>query len=170
MTKKKIILIVVSALSATGLILLFRRNMEVISNGKSVRTAQGAMNNFGNIRTSATIYKGEMIPSTSLAFKSFLTPEYGLRAIIVILQSYYKKGYTTIRQMINRYAPSSENDTASYINFISNFTGLSPDEDLAAIVFSSSVLELVKGIATNEQGANLYSYNEELLVSAWKLV
>lgn len=60
--------------------------------------------NPGNIRRSATKYLGEVAPSRDAAFKQFETMAWGYRAMFVLLDSYSRKGYRTIRQMVSRYA------------------------------------------------------------------
>ena len=67
--------------------------------------------NPGNIRRSATKYLGEVAPSRDAAFKQFETMAWGYRAMFVLLDSYSRKGYRTIRQMVSRYAPPIENHT-----------------------------------------------------------
>ena len=67
--------------------------------------------NPGNIRRSTTKYLGEVAPSRDAVFKQFETMAWGYRAMFVLLDSYSRKGYRTIRQMISRYAPPVENHT-----------------------------------------------------------
>ena len=74
--------------------------------------------NPGNIRRSATKYLGEVAPSRDAAFKQFETMAWGYRAMFVLLDSYSRKGYRTIRQMISRYAPPIENHTENYIRCV----------------------------------------------------
>lgn len=85
-------------------------------------------NNPGNIRKSPTKWQGEKSPSTDKDFKQFTTMAYGYRAMIKLLQNYSKLyRCKTIRQMISRYAPASENNTAAYINAVCQSSNLSPD-------------------------------------------
>ena len=67
--------------------------------------------NPGNIRRSGVRYKGECARSTDAEFRQFESMEWGYRAMFVLLDSYSRKGYRTIRQMISRYAPPIENHT-----------------------------------------------------------
>src|SRR5260364_120872 len=48
-------------------------------------------------------------------FAQFRSAEQGLKALADLLQVYAKKGRDTIRRIIKRYAPSSENKTEAYI-------------------------------------------------------
>lgn len=59
-------------------------------------------------------------------FCNFNTLEFGVRAYVyLMLISYPKAGCKTIRQVIERYAPSSENDTDNYVNYVCTVTSLS---------------------------------------------
>lgn len=72
--------------------------------------------NPGNIRQSAVRYKGEVRPSRDPAFKQFESMPWGYRAIFVLLDTYrIRHGLDTIRGMISRWAPPSENRTEIYI-------------------------------------------------------
>ena len=87
-------------------------------------------NNPGNIRHSPVRWKGEVIGNDP-DFKSFESLAYGYRAVIRLLKTYYYKyKLTTIRGIINRYAPPVENDTDSYIRVVTDQTGYLADEEL----------------------------------------
>ena len=85
--------------------------------------------NPGNIRRSATKYLGEVAPSRDAAFKQFETMAWGYRAMFVLLDSYSRKGYRTIRQMISRYAPPIENHTENYIRCVAEWSGIGGRDD-----------------------------------------
>lgn len=73
-------------------------------------------NNPGNIRKDGTHWKGEVEPSRDAAFKQFESMAWGYRAMFKCLNTYSRKyGLDTIRKMISRWAPPSENDTDAYI-------------------------------------------------------
>ena len=86
--------------------------------------------NPGNIRKSGTAYMGEVRPSQDAAFKQFETMAWGYRAVFVLLDSYRRRGYVTLRQMIARYAPPVENDTGNYVRCVSAWSGIDADEPL----------------------------------------
>ena len=68
--------------------------------------------NPGNIRRSKVRYRGEVRPSRDPDFKQFETLAWGYRAIFVLLDTYrIRYGLDTIRGMISRWAPPSENHT-----------------------------------------------------------
>lgn len=82
-------------------------------------------NNPGNIRVTpwskAHGAQGEM---KSIA--TFATPEAGAQAMTDLLQSgiYKGKGINTVSGIITKWAPPSENNTAAYIKFVHDQTGL----------------------------------------------
>ena len=87
-------------------------------------------NNPGNIRHSRVRYSGEVV-SQDVEFKAFESVAYGYRAMFVLLDSYRRRyGLSTIRQMLNRYAPPSENFTEGYVRFVVGRTGIAPDEEV----------------------------------------
>lgn len=86
--------------------------------------------NPGNIRISKVKYLGEITPSKDKAFKQFESMAYGYRAMFVLLDSYRRNGYKTLRQMINRYAPPVENHTANYIKFVTERARVFEDVEL----------------------------------------
>ena len=94
--------------------------------------ARGLANcNPGNIRRSAVRYKGEVQPSRDPAFKQFESMAWGYRAIFVLLDTYRTRhGLDTLRGMISRWAPPSENRTDCYIRAVSGRTGIGPDEKI----------------------------------------
>lgn len=87
-------------------------------------------NNPGNIRNSNTKYLGEVRPSHDVAFKQFKTMAWGYRAMFVLLHTYSRYGYRTLRQMISRYAPPIENHTEIYIDQVSRWADVFVDTPL----------------------------------------
>ena len=87
--------------------------------------------NPGNIRQSKVRYKGEVQPSRDPAFKQFESLAWGYRAVFVLLHTYrVRHGLRTVRGMISRWAPPTENRTQAYIDAVCRMTGLAPDEPL----------------------------------------
>jgi hypothetical protein len=75
------------------------------------------MNNFGNLRSG---------PNGS--FGAYATPEAGIAATDANLKIYGSKyGINTLGDVIRRWAPPSENNTAAYIKNASQWTGINPD-------------------------------------------
>lgn len=115
--------------------------------------------NPGNIRRSRSKFKGEVRPSRDAAFKQFETMAYGYRAMFVLLDTYHRRyGLTTIRGMISRWAPPSENFTDGYVRFVAERSGIDADamvdsrleRDMVPIVAAMSEIENgVKAVMTD---------------------
>ena len=77
-------------------------------------------------------WKGMAEVQSDRAFVQFKSLEYGWRAAFYLLTRtyYHKYRLYTIRGIISRWAPSSENDTSAYIANVSRLTGIDPDEPL----------------------------------------
>lgn len=112
--------------------------------------------NPGNIRQAKVRYKGEIRPSRDPAFKQFETPAWGYRAIFVLLHTYrVRYGLDTIRSMITRWAPPSENHTEVYIRAVTTDTGIGPDKPLdtldakTMIPIAAAISRVENGITAN---------------------
>ena len=71
-----------------------------------------------NIRFSKdTNWMGSKLKS-SKGFVVFATFGFGYRAAVMILRSYAKRGLKTVPQIIETWAPRSENDTEAYIKTV----------------------------------------------------
>lgn len=77
-------------------------------------------NNPGNIDYNpANKWQGQLPhdPKIESRFCRFQSPEYGIRAIYKLLQTYQTKyGLNSVKAIINKYAPPNENNTDGYIN------------------------------------------------------
>jgi len=70
-------------------------------------------------------------PDPDPRFAQFISPEYGIRALARVLQTYQNKyGLNTIDGIISRWAPSIENNTGTYINEVAKRTGFAPNQKL----------------------------------------
>ena len=89
-------------------------------------------NNPLNIIKSERInWQGEVKPSTDPTFAQFETLEYGLRAALKLLRTYYNKhGCKTIRQIVARWDPEGEKIISAYVKTVCQKTGLNPDTPL----------------------------------------
>ena len=84
-------------------------------------------NNPLNIRV-GNVWLGEVSNPTDGVFEQFTSIEYGLRAGFVLIRRYirhYKNN--TIRLIVSRWAPSTENNTEAYIQRVSQASGIAPD-------------------------------------------
>ena len=85
-----------------------------------------------NIRRSKDQWKGMAEVQADRAFVQFKSLEYGWRAAFYLLTRtyYHKYRLYTIRSIVSRWAPSSENNTEAYIANVSRLTGIDPDEPI----------------------------------------
>ncbi|MBO4839675.1 MAG: hypothetical protein J5524_01085 [Bacteroidaceae bacterium] len=95
--------------------------------------ARGIRNNNPlNIRKSGDKWQGLRTLQEDREFFQFAEMKWGWRAAFVILcRTYYKKyGLKTISDIIYRWAPPKENNTAAYIRRVSDYISIGPDRDL----------------------------------------
>jgi hypothetical protein len=84
-----------------------------------MRMTRGMRNNNPfNIRRSVTRWEGKFYSGKDKSFEVFTSMDYGIRAGIVTLRTYVcVHKLTSVKAIINRFAPSTENDTSVYISF-----------------------------------------------------
>lgn len=122
--------------------------------------------NPGNIRRSGVRYKGEVRPSTDPQFKQFGSMALGYRAIFVLLDTYrIRYGLDTVRTMISRWAPPSENDTAAYVDAVCRRTGLTPDRPIDTRD-RATMVPLAAAISRVENGTDAVAEEVE---AGWEL-
>ncbi len=111
-------------------------------------------NNPGNIRQGANWQglnpNGRNIDS---AFCVFESPVFGIRALAKVLINYKKiHGLNTVRQIVSRYAPPNENQTAAYIQTVAKQLEVYPDTKIdieergVLTVFIKAVIRMENGI------------------------
>ena len=127
----------------------------------TTQTSRGIRNNNpGNIRWGDD-WKG-LVPKdqrTDKAFCQFSTPEYGIRAMIIILRNYQRKhGLNTVTGIIKRWAPPNENDTQAYTNSVAQPTGVSPEQKVD-ISDSRSMMKLLQASIKHEIGSQPYGFD-----------
>lgn len=89
---------------------------------------------------------------TDKSFCQFTAPVYGFRAGFVILRNYYKKLTPfSLRTIITRWAPPSENNTQRYIDYVSQVVGIHPDSELE-LTDKMSLCAIVAAMAFYECG------------------
>ena len=120
---------------------------------KKDNTPRGVRNcNPGNIRKNGDLFQGE-IDSTDPDFKQFRSMAYGYRAIFKILRT-YKNNYSlnTLEQMINRWAPPSDNNkTEVYIDFVCDRTGIGR-KDIVDVSNMTVMCRIVEAMTVMENG------------------
>ena len=74
-------------------------------------------------------------------FVVFTSPMWGIRAMAITLRTYRRShDLKTIREIITRWAPPSENNTELYISIVAGYVGMNPSEELRTIAQYSAVI------------------------------
>jgi hypothetical protein len=104
-------------------------------------------NNPGNIEIGEE-YAGETGEKYAERFAVFDSKEMGIRALALDLKTKIKRHNGIISEIIKEYAPSSENDTASYIKFVEKKLGKKE-------ITVDDIAELTKAIILRENKKNI---------------
>lgn len=117
-------------------------------------------NNCGNIKFSKTRnWKGRVKIRTDTTFEQFIQFRYGTLAMIQLLSEYIQNGLT-LRQIIGKYAPPSENDTSKYLNTVANKAGLGLDVHLQADTNTLKGLVLAMTFVENGRSITIQDFNQ----------
>lgn len=128
-----------------------------VSEGGSGDIARGIRNNNpGNLEYSKTNpWVGQT--GDDGRFAKFETPEHGIRALGRNLISYQRQGIDTVNDIINRWAPPSDNNnTEAYIQAVCAQLGVTPDQPLDASN-PDTLKALCASIIQHENGSQPYS-------------
>jgi len=100
-------------------------------------------------------------------FCVFSSPVYGIRAMMIILAGYpAKHGVGTIDQLINTWAPASDdNPSENYKVFVSRETGIGVD-DLICLTDEAVLIPIVKAMVRFENGPDNVHYLDSLYQQA----
>lgn len=130
--------------------------------GQSSRSPRGIRNNNpGNLnfvgQAGATKEEGE-----NGRFAVFGSMTDGIAALYKQIQLYFKRGTDTISEIVNKYAPASDNNNVmAYINSLVKATGKGAHESLGSADMST-IFNLLKGIINHENGKG-YVSDEEIM-------
>jgi hypothetical protein len=114
-------------------------------------------NNPGNLRRTADPWQGLTPKQTDIDFFTFKSEIYGIRALARTLIAYQDKHrLRTIRQIVSRWAPASENNTGAYIDAVARRTGLDADRPLDLHRFDQ-LKPVVEAIIRHENGQQPYT-------------
>lgn len=118
--------------------------------------------NPGNIEAGAP-WQGLDDPPSDGRFARFKSPTWGIRAIARTLITYQDNRRSidgskidTAREIIERWAPPSENDTSAYVQHVRGVLGLTPGQELDAHRYEI-MRPLVETIILHENGVQPYS-------------
>ncbi len=112
--------------------------------------------NPGNLERNGIPWRGMADEQPDPRFITFGTPVMGIRALATVLLTYYRKHkLCTVRQIIGRWAPPNENNTAAYAACVANDLLCTPDEDLQ-VDDPAVLLALTRAIIRHENGRCIY--------------
>lgn len=111
-------------------------------------------NNPNNIRKSKDQWQG--LVGEKGGFVVFDTPEAGTRAAVKNMMTQASRGDDTLSKLITRLSPPNENNTASYISFVSDKTGIKPDDKIDW-KNPKQVADLMKWVTIQEHGYDVYN-------------
>ncbi|PHM69582.1 hypothetical protein [Xenorhabdus sp. KJ12.1] len=114
-------------------------------------------NNPGNLEMGSP-WQGLTKRPQDARFCSFTDAAYGIRALAVTLITYHDKRKAangsridTVREIIERWAPSIENHTERYIQFVSKAVGVYPDQNIDLHDYDT-ICPMVEAIIRQENG------------------
>lgn len=137
------------------LILLLAAGVLMMVYSPKVSEIRGIRNhNPGNIERNGIVWDGMSADQSSDdRFVVFESPEWGIRAMAKILTSYRQRGVVTLSAIINTWAPPFENNTAAYVNHVTQLTGIDANEPVS----ESDYGHVISAIIAHENGINPYS-------------
>ena len=108
-------------------------------------------NNWLNIRISDNNWQGKRADNTDGEFEQFETPELGIRAATRNIRTYGQRGLQTVKDIISKWAPASENNTASYIQNVASRMGVDPNQTLD-LNDTDTMVKLISAMTISENG------------------
>lgn len=105
-------------------------------------------------------WNGETDVPQDPVFESFKAPKYGFRAGAKLLRNYQSLyGLSTIRELINRFAPHNENNTDVYVSFVAKDMGVSENEPLN-LASDTTLAKLIHSMSKMESGHGAFSLSQ----------
>lgn len=130
-------------------------------------------NNPANLVKTGIQWKGKIPDSTDSRFEQFRELKYGIRALYRQIKTDLQDRDMTLSQFINKFAPSFENNTNKYIEFLQNATGFHPNSKVS--LNNDNIKRIARAIITIENGSKYSHYvteqdlNEALEISGLSL-
>ncbi|MFJ2713436.1 structural protein [Pseudomonas sp. NPDC087346] len=125
-------------------------------------TPRGIRNfNPGNIRHAKGVrWQGMAVAQSDTNFVQFNGPRWGIRAIARVLITYQDKRLAadgsridSVREIIERWAPASENDTKAYTLQVARAMGLDPDFEGVDVYQYDTMRALLLAVIHHENGS-----------------
>lgn len=124
-------------------------------------------NNPGNLRPTGVTWAGQVVPGTDASFMQFKSMPYGIRALFVDLINKHKQGLDTLREILYKYAPPSENRTEVYISSVSAATGIAPTQKFEPN--KANLMKIAKAFARVENGPDALTIKSSDWDKGWSL-
>lgn len=126
----------------------------------STKLPRGIRNNNPlNLRRTCNVWLGAAEKLSDKFFVEFKSPEYGIRAALINIHTWARrKGIRrfNVSQLINIWAPPTENFTEKYIKAVCEKTGLAPETIIFEGEFKGRLLDIVKAMVCIENGKQYY--------------
>lgn len=111
-------------------------------------------NNPLNIRI-GNKWKGEVECPTDRDFEQFTCMHYGLRAGFILLRRYIERYHLcTVKEILSRWAPTTENNTESYVSFVCKRSGIGALDTLS-FDDENKMVALVEAMCVFENGQSV---------------
>lgn len=163
-----------------GLIFFFKNNGGAMKKASNYAANTGLPrglhnNNPLNIRLTGIGWQGKVPNSenTDGSFEQFKTIAYGYRAAVKNLKTYYGQGRSTLQEVIEKWAPTSDgNNPTGYMARIINGSSMINSVDEPILITNKGFMwELVREMAKVENGDSYSSYIKKSDFEAgWALI
>jgi hypothetical protein len=138
MNKQKWIVVVCALFIIAGLIMTNARKPRGFRNNNPLNIDYNGANNWDG-------QTGMEIGVPSPRFARFSSMEYGVRAAAKLVKNYMNRhGLRTVYGIINRWAPSVENDTNAYAQHVAHKLGVSPYEPIHELDIPELLYHMIK--------------------------
>jgi len=129
------------------------------SNPRGIR-----LNNPCNIRISSSAWRGKITPSEDPNFEQFDTAHNGIRAAVVLFRHYTLfYGLNTVDGLINRWAPSVENNTTAYVLDVANRMVVR-STDCLNMSDAATLKSFIEAVIWHEEG--IQPYGDDVILAA----
>lgn len=129
------------------------------------RLARGIRNNNPlNIIHSNAVWQGESPKQTDPNFVQFQSMEYGIRAAVLLLRAYKRRGISTIANIVKRWCP--DETAESYIANVCRLTGMSRNQ-VIDINHETQVIALLDAMIKVECAG--YEVDKDILITGYRL-
>ncbi|MGE7139136.1 hypothetical protein ACQKIE_16035 [Luteibacter sp. NPDC031894] len=112
-------------------------------------------NNPGNLIQTDVQWEGKTA-SADPQYESFATPEHGIRALALNAQHMQGQGAQSVSDLITKWAPPNENNTAAYINAVAKQMGVDPNGNID-LQDPATLTAFTQAVVDHENGPGHYT-------------